>query len=69
MAQLAANAKLADIIASLTASEGINQKQTGIVLTFDQAIPIGLYDGTPGSGKVQMDVTSLITATNLILSM
>jgi|GEM_PF-6330974 len=55
MSQLTSNAKIADIIASLQSSEGINQKQIGIIVTpslADQAIPMGFYDGTQVSGKV-----------------
>jgi hypothetical protein len=67
MTQLAANAKIADIIASLTESTGINQK-------VELADVIGLPALPTDSIATQVAILqsnrqTLITATNLILAM
>jgi hypothetical protein len=55
MAQLTNTNNLNEVLTSLQGMVGLNQKVSGVVVTptsSDIAIPMGMYDGSVGSGKV-----------------
>jgi len=69
MTQLATNATIADVIASLQGTVGTLQKKTGVVITpsnTDIPITLGTFDGTGASGKVlavPVDASKVVSGT------